>query len=168
MFKIETTWKGKGNLTNLISNLKSIDKKYAKYGYFSSQGKHPQNPKLNYPTLMAMHELREDGDPLKRPVFTVTLDKYGKKLEKDNINLVQSHVNLWARGKRTSHKKLLMGLVEDAAKLTQRTFGNTAMLTPNTIGVAQAKGKNSPMVDLGSLRDALATSTSLAKKPKVI
>lgn len=163
---IEVKWKYQNRLENLVKNIEDINKQTVDIGFFKQQGTHPESGNLTYPELMAIHELREKGDPLRRPVFEVSVQKRGKKFQKEATDIFKSYVDKWATGRRLSPKTLLGEIGESGIKMVKPTFGDIGLLKPNTEGVAKSKGKNTPMVDFGYLKEALAYKTSKRKSIK--
>lgn len=166
MLKTELVWKYKPRLVNLISQLEKIDKEDVSVGFFSEQGNHPSSPHLNYPELMAIHELREKNDPMRRPVFQVSMRKHGKKVKIQNLSLLKTYVDKSAINRKVSPDKLLEDMGRNIANAIRPTFGDVTMLKPNSDKWAAQKGKNSPMVEFGHLKKALSGRTSIKKNIK--
>lgn len=159
-------WKYKKRLERLVEQVAKLDKQYTSFGYFKEQGSHPENPHLTYPELMGIHELRNRSDPLRRPVFEVSMRKYGKKFAKDSVQIVKDYVDKSALAKKPSPKTVLENIAETGISYIKPTFGNPSLLKPNTETTSKRKGGNRPLIEFGYLKEALSYKTSLRKSIK--
>ncbi len=157
---IHIEWQKKHRLDGLIKGLSKMDKEYVEYGLFKESGLHPDNPHLTYASLMAIHELREDSDPMKRPVFQKTLDKHGSDFQDYYMDQFQDYTESWALARPRSPDVVLSRVGAKGVEYTQNTFGDTATLRDNAPSVIERKGKNSPLIDSGYLRNAVSFKTS--------
>lgn len=159
----EVKWTKGKRLDNLISQLSKVHKQEVEYGYFAEQGNHPESPNVTYAQLMAIHELRPPGDPLKRDVLGTSWRWNGYEFidfaEKQMVNYIEKS----AINRKPSPKTMLDRIGRKGIEITRPTFGDVSMLKPNTAATAKRKGKNSPMVEWGFLRDALSFKSSLRK-----
>lgn len=161
--KITVKWKGKNKIRRAYVNMRSLDTEGVDYGYFASQGMHPEAG-MNYPSLMAVHELRTKGDYAKRPVFQRTLESYGHMIT-NNIRTGISRYIVNSPHRLLPTHKLFASWGEDGVNITRTGFGDTAMLTPNTESTARRKGgRNEPLVEWGHLKDALSYRTTFKRK----
>ena len=160
----EVKWTYKNRIDNLVKQLEKVDKQFTEFGYFKEQGKHPENPHLTYAELMAIHEMRLPGDPMRRPVFQEALRVNGRKFKSNVLDSIKINIDKWALAKSSSPKPLLAEIAKHGIKMIKPVFGDKTLLRPNTPGVARSKGRNSPMIEFGYLKEALAYKTSLQKK----
>lgn len=163
---IDIKWTKYKRIDNLVNQVGKLDGQDTSYGYFKEQGYHPESPHLTYAELMAIHELRPASDPMRRPVFEVSLRKRGGEFKKHNLNLVKEFVDNSAIIRKPTVSTLLSKIAMKGIEITKPTFGDTSLIKPNTLGVAKSKGRNSPMVEFGILKEALAYKTSLRKTIK--
>lgn len=156
-------WKNKGYL-NFQKNVASINGQSVKYGFFDETGDHPENPGINAPTLMGMHELRLKDDMEKRPVIQVALNTWGDQINRASekeFRILMTVIN------RSSIKldNLLSAIARVGCRITKDVFGDSALLDGNTLKTMARKGnRNTPMVEFGYLRDSLAFKTSVTNK----
>lgn len=155
---IEVKWTKQNRLRNLISSLSRLDKQDVRYGFFQESGNHPESPHLNYPTLAAIHELRED--PQQRPILGISSSRNKNEMQKYTSNEIGNFVERAALLKRDSPGTLLRSIGEMGVKLTKPIFGDSSLLKPNTEATAKSKGFNRPMIDYGALKEALSSKIS--------
>lgn len=163
---IEVQWKFAKRIHTLVEQVKKLDNQEIDIGYFDKQGVHPESPNVNFPTLMAMHELSSGMVLPKRPVFQQAVKKNGAKFEKDYRDSIKKYVILAGSGKPRSPANLLTKIGEDAVDMIKPVFGDKNLLKPNTAATAARKGSNKPMIEFGILKESLAIRHTLRKSLK--
>lgn len=156
---IKITWKFKHRFDNAQKSLKNLDGAQVRVGYFADTGDHP-TAKMSFATLMAIHELRESGDPMHRPVFGKAVEVNGKSFQ----NLIHAElgtaIEAGARGATTDLNLTMTSIGQHGIKMIKPIFGST-YLRRNKDSTIKQKGFNAPMVEDGSLRDALTFKVKL-------
>jgi hypothetical protein len=164
---IEVKWTKKKRIINLIKQVDRLNNQSASYGYFKEQGNHPESPHLTLPELMGIHELREKGDPLRRPVFEISLERSGDEFNNYNLSVVKDYIDKSGLNKKPSPRTVLDKIALKGIEITKPTFGDPSILEWNTDNVIRSKGgRNTPMVEFGILKESLAYKTSLRKSIK--
>lgn len=159
-----TKWK---RLDKLVTKVGEMDNQFTSYGYFAEQGVHPESNGLTYAALMYIHEFREDDIPA-RPVFQTALRTNKQSFIDFNTKSIKTYIDSAAIGRGKSIRSLLDVIAQNGIRITKPVFGDSTLLAPNSLGVIKSKGRNSPMVDMGILKESIAFKTSLRKKAKVM
>lgn len=164
---IDIKWTKKKRLLNLIKQVDRLNNQSASYGYFKEQGKHPEYPHLSgLAGLMAIHELKPKKDTSRRPVFEIALERSGDEFVDYNISVVKDYIDKSGLNKKPSPKTVLDKIAIKGIEITKPVFGDPSILASNTKGVIRSKGRNTPMVEFGILKESLAFKTSLRKSVK--
>lgn len=150
---ITITWTKRKRLLNLRRTVKDLDGSKVRIGYFPGQGRHPR-AKMTYASLMAMHELRDSGDPLRRPVFEIALQKGGKQYRASIERKIGRHLRRGVFG-GGGKAAMLESIAKRGIKMIDPIFGDTTLLRANAKETIRKKGRNEPMVHFGDLADAL-------------
>lgn len=134
----------------LISSVRTLNSKTVSVGYFADQGTH-EDSGLSYPALMYIQEVkgvRSKSGLVHRRLFEMTMNSQRTDITQ------QLRQNVKANFLRRPNKILsLFG--QDMQKRLKDGFGDTSLLPANAASTVRSKGKNSPLVDSGSLRDKL-------------
>jgi hypothetical protein len=163
---VSIKWTKHKRIANLINQLGKLNGQESHYGYFKEQGQHPEAKGLTYAELMGIHELRPPEDTARRPVFELSLERKGEEFKLHNLGLIKSYLDTSGVNKKPSPKTLLEDIAKKGIDITKPTFGDPALLASNSPDVILRKGRNSPLVDFGILKEGIAIKTSLRKSIK--
>lgn len=145
--------------TNLIETLqkkiKDIQKASVSSGYYPESGIH-EDSGMHYAALMSLHEFgsRIEAIPA-RPVREITINtavRDGKYWCDDVRNYLE--------GKKTLNSSL-NSIGSELTDTAQGIFGSSPPLTENAESTVEIKGKNTPLVDTGDLRNEWTWKVSL-------
>lgn len=161
--KLKVKKQGK-KLEKLRNNIRGLHKQNVKVGHFRKQGMHSTAP-YSYPTLML--KLHVGGSffsntPLPpRPLLTLL---WAKNLRLKDASFRQA-ILAWAKRPQTqnSNIKLLNDMGATLTRKGKALFGKTPPLAPNAPLTIKKKGRNSPLVDTGELRDKFSYMNSIDK-----
>ena len=155
--------KSKGNraITNLKKRFKELEGKSLEVGFFSQNGTHPSG--LTYTNLFAIQSFgsKAVGIP-KRPVLDLNFQLWNpvssNKLIKKQLKLFFSNIN--SPTPPIKFSKVLDNIAGSYVQSTRTVFGDSTLLTVNASSTVQYKGKQSPLVETGHLRDNLSYTTT--------
>lgn len=144
--------------------VKELGNSRVEVGHFEEQGKHSSG--YSYVELMKMHHYGhnpEGAQPFpERPLIDYF---YFKNLELQDPRINQA-ILAWCKTSPTkeSNIKLLDTIGGIMAAKEKELFGQSPPLAPN----AESKGKNSPLVDSGELREKTAHRNSITNQIKEV
>jgi hypothetical protein len=164
---IEVKLKKVGNsFEKLLQPILNLERENVEVGHFQEQGQHYSG--FTYPELMALHHYGHEakngaGEKPPRPL----LDHVFFSNYRLNDPAFRSAFNAWSRRmpSEASNSKLLDDIGKIIATKEKNMFGKSPPLAPmagNIMKEEQQEG-NDPLIDTGSLRDAVSFKTSKNK-----
>lgn len=145
--------KNKKRINRLIKKFEELGQESLEVGHFEEQGKHSSG--MSYPELMQIHE-HGLGVP-KRPVFNIAKFKEPPKTSPT----VKKFMDNWMQSNRSSAtKNLLDNIGTHYRDLIKSIFGDIKELKSNSPYTIKLKGKNSPLIESGDLRDKVKYKSS--------
>lgn len=139
------------DLEKISKNLRKLSGSYVEVGYFD--GEIHEDSEMSYASLMTILEFGTADIPARYPFSMVAQEHKpsSKKVLKDTI---KKHITMLAT--KDSSKELLEYLGNYYEKELTSLFGNPARILGNAKRTIQMKGKDTPLVDTGDLRDSLS------------
>lgn len=162
--KLNIKVKKTGNMfEKLTKGISDLNNEKVQSGHFEEQGEHYSGH--TYPELMALHHNPEGNgfDFPPRPVLDILFHR-NENLDNPQIKTILNKYRK-LEPNEANNKLLLEELGKYLVKQEKEIFGSSA-LAPNAQSTIDQKGKNSPLVDTGSLRDKVAYKTSKDKTIK--
>lgn len=155
MIKIKRKTKVVENLTKRIKALKNAK---VQSGYFEDSGTHEESG-MSFAELMQLHEAPPSGYRFPpRPVRLLTSKKAV------SIKVWETYIGNYLHGKYEV-KNALNHIGVEVTEIAHDIFGDNIMLAPNTKTTKDLKGgKDTPLVDSGSLRDAWTWKVTLTNQ----
>jgi hypothetical protein len=161
--KLKVRKEGK-KLEKIKNNIFQLNKKYVQVGHFGSQGMHSKAP-YDYPALMLkLHvggSLFSNTPMPPRPLLNILWAKNARLQDP----LFKKAIIDWAKRPQTvnSNKKLLDDLGKVLTRKGRALFGKTPPLAVNAPMTIKKKGRNSPLVETGELRDKFSYRNTIDK-----
>lgn len=143
----------KNNIPEVSRRLKNLDGLRMEYGIFSDSGIHPK-AKMPFATLLAIHELREDA--FKRPVLSISVKENSEHFASMINTSIEGYITKLGKGRNPSNMKLLSSVGRYAESKTKEIFGDVNKLKPNSLTTIVKKGHNSPLIELGDLKNSIS------------
>lgn len=156
---------GMKQIIKVVKQLESLNTEDVEYGYFDNTHHATDNGKseLSNAALMYIQELgsRKRNIPA-RPVFTLTGETFRDASNSGALQKPLTNFMMSAAQNKDTISELLLDVGIIFKERTQSNFGsgNTIGLQPNHPRVAAAKGRNDPLIDTTTLRDAMEVKTS--------
>lgn len=142
-------------IETLQKKIKDIQKASVSSGYYPESGIH-EDSGMHYAALMSLHEYGSmiEGIPA-RPVREITINSAIK-----NGMYWSYDVSNYLNGKKSLNSSL-NSIGSEFTDTAQGIFGSSPPLTENAKSTVEIKGKNTPLVDTGDLRNKWTWKVSL-------
>lgn len=147
---------------NLRKRLIELNNTSLEVGYFPQNGTH-EGSGLTYPNLFAIHSFgSKTANIPTRPVLDLNFRLWNPiNKNKDLKKMLKKYFSNIKSAKAPIKFSLVLDQVAGSyVQTTRASFGNTSLLAPNATFTIFLKGKNTPLIDTGDLRDTLSYTTS--------
>lgn len=134
----------------LVRTVNKLSKHKCQVGFFASDGEHP-HAKMSYVELMRLHEIhgvRSSQGTIHRRAMEMTAIIHGRSVMAKTLKALKAEI-------KSGYGDTFGVFGREFEHHLKATLGNPAILPSNMPSTIAHKGKNTPLVDTGDLKNKL-------------